>query len=210
MSGRDKRKSLAKAVDKAAAQFLSKPFASVRVADIAKEAGTSTATVFDAFESKRGLFAEALRRFLESGLPHLSARPEDGGTLEQMLGALARHAKLFSMPGTRRAFRLIGANEEQVSAEAVVEKRTRVEQHWDMIAAHCTRAMKARMLRAGESHEMAKYVCARLNYDTVFFGTTMRLDRDPPASPAGEAAVRALAPFLTLSGRKRAAAWLKK
>jgi len=61
----NKAEALSRVLDVAAELFMSRPFADVSMAEVARLAHCSTATIYNAYESKEGVFVSALSRQLD-------------------------------------------------------------------------------------------------------------------------------------------------
>jgi AcrR family transcriptional regulator len=81
----DKREKMDRFLEAAARAFTQNSYADVSIADLARDAGTATATVFAIFKSKDGVFDAALRGFVAKRLNGIAELDAAAPPVERLL-----------------------------------------------------------------------------------------------------------------------------
>ncbi|WP_315737429.1 MULTISPECIES: TetR/AcrR family transcriptional regulator [unclassified Bradyrhizobium] len=82
-------------------EFIARGFAATRLDDIAKRAGVAKGTIYLHFKDKESMFEELIRTAIVPFVGRLAAPPPAGGSVRDMVEALARMF-LQEVAGTRR------------------------------------------------------------------------------------------------------------
>ncbi|MGJ4908069.1 TetR/AcrR family transcriptional regulator [Bradyrhizobium sp. HKCCYLS2033] len=83
-------------------EFIARGFAATRLDDVAKRAGVAKGTIYLHFKDKESMFEELIRTAIVPFVGRLAAPPPAGGSVRDMVEALARMF-LQEIAGTRRA-----------------------------------------------------------------------------------------------------------
>jgi AcrR family transcriptional regulator len=190
-----KTESLNRAVDAAAQLFSERPFDEVQIAEIAARARCSSATIYGAFETKKGLFRAALQRHSGKNWPALAQAPGPG-SLANLLAYLSERISSLSTPVMQNFWRSVSTDTTHV--EKVMQDSVLGTDRLAAIVDEVERCMDAGLLRRSDPSAVAYLLLAGTGYEPVVYGLLFNPDAGYNA-PAIIDAV--LSPLVTEQGR---------
>lgn len=199
-----KTESLARAVKTAALMFSERPYEEVSIAEIACRAHCSSATIYEAFETKKGLFRAARLQGLGVAWPLVSG--ETGpATLACLMDHLTNRVARLSRPVLHNFWRSSSIDAEHFRGH--VQDSIDREGHLGALVDEVQRCMDAGLLRQGDPCSFAYVMLAGSGYEPVVYG--LLFDRD---TTRGAAAIMeaVLSPLVTDRGRAELAAYIDK
>lgn len=161
-----KAESLVRVIEVAAAQFSAHGYDAVSVSQIAAEARCSSATIYEAFGDKKGLFREALLQRLNP-VPEL-ASDETTTSLHPLLAYFTARVWSLSSPEVRNLFLSGGVDAEALRSgfQASVTHDGRLE----AVVQEVERCIEAGLLRPGDPRDIAYLMWAGAGFQPIVYG----------------------------------------
>lgn len=197
-----KIESLNRAVQTAADLFAEKPFDEVQIADIAARAHCSTATIYEAFETKKGLFQAALRHKSGRDWPVLK-RASAPNTLFPLMSFLSSRITRLSTPAMNNFWRSVSSDTKHV--EQVMQQSLLDTDQLGAIIEQVELCMNEGRIRSGEPGAVAYLLMAGTGYEPVVYGLLYGRQAACPTAAILEAV---LSPLVTELGRQELSAFV--
>lgn len=197
-----KTESLARAVKTAALMFAERPYEEVSIAEIAARAHCSSATIYEAYETKKGLFRAARMQGLGKVWP-LVADERGPAALVGLMDHLSDRIAELSKPTLHNFWRTAGVDAEHLRGH--MQESIEREGHLGALVDEVQRCMDAGLLRQGDPCGFAYVMLAGSGYEPVVYGLLFGRDTTC-AAPAIIEAV--LGPLVTDRGRAELSAYI--
>jgi AcrR family transcriptional regulator len=197
-----KVESLSRVVETAALLFSQRPFEEVQIAEIAARARCSSATIYEAFETKKGLFRAALLHHSKRTWPDI-AQGEGPATLSRLIEFLADRIVGLSTPSMKNFWRHV--SEDHAHTQAVMQKSVGDTPHLGEIVDEVQRCMDAGLLRAGDACAVGYLILAGTGYEPVVYGLLFDIEA---ACRAPAIIEMVLTPLVTDLGAEELAAYV--
>lgn len=199
-----KTESLARAVEAAAAMFSEKAFEQVQVAEIAARARCSSATIYEVFETKKGLFRAVQMLRLERQWPHFTNGPGEA-TLVGLMDYLSSRVAGLSKPAMHNFLRSasVDAENSRGNIAYLIER----ESHLGALIGEVQKCVDAGLLRRGDPSAIAYVMLAGSGYEPVMYGLMFGSD-----ATCDTAAIlkMVLGPLVTKRGKAQLKAYIDK
>jgi AcrR family transcriptional regulator len=197
-----KTESLNRAIQTAAELFSERPFEDVQIAEIAARAHCSSATIYEAFETKKGLFRAALLHNTGAKWPELT-REHAPTTLFPLMNFLTARIAGLSRPRMHNFWRSVSSDTTHV--EKVMQNSLLDIGRLGVMVEEVQACMDEGLIHAGDASAVAYLLMAGTGYEPVVYG--LLYGRAAATSPS--AIVEAvLTPLVTDTGRKELAAFI--
>jgi AcrR family transcriptional regulator len=190
-----KTESLNRAVETAAQLFSERPFNEVQIAEIAARARCSSATIYGAFETKKGLFRAALLKYSGKSWPALT-HDAGPGSLSNLLAFLSERIAGLSTPVMDNFWRSVSTDTAHV--ENLMQHAVLGTDRLDAIIDEVKRCMDAGLLRRSDPTSVAYLLLAGTGYEPVVYGLLFGRDTSCNAAAIVEAV---LSPLVTEQGQ---------
>lgn len=162
-----KTESLNRAVEAAAQLFSERPFNEVQIAEIAARARCSSATIYGAFETKKGLFRAALLKNSGKDWPAL-ARDTQPASLSKLLAFLSDRIVGLSTPAMHNFWRSVST--DTVHVENVMQHSVFGSDRLDTIIDEVEQCMDEGLLRRSDPTAATYLLLAGTGYEPVVYG----------------------------------------
>jgi AcrR family transcriptional regulator len=199
-----KTESLARAVQTAAQMFSEKPFEEVQIAEIAARARCSSATIYEAFQTKKSLFRAALLQNSGESWPDI-AHDLGPPSLLPLLEFLTDRISGLSTPSMRNFWRSVCADATHV--HNVMQRSLQGTSHLGDIVDEVERCMEGGLLRQGDPLGFAYLILAGSGYEPAVYSLMFSRDATPGAVAILETV---LSPLVTEAGQAELAAYVAK
>jgi AcrR family transcriptional regulator len=197
-----KTESLNRAIQTAAELFSERPFEDVQIAEIAARAHCSSATIYEAFETKKGLFRAALLHNSGANWPVLT-RTGTPTTLFPLMTFLVERIGGLSKPSMHNFWRSVSSDTTHV--EKVMQHSLLGPDRLGVMVEEVQLCMDEGLLRAADASAVAYLLMAGTGFEPVVYG--LMYGRAAATSPI--AIVEAvLSPLVTELGRQELAAFV--
>jgi len=190
-----KIESLTRALQTAAQMFSERPFEQVQVAEIAARARCSSATIYEAYETKKGLFRAAMAQNSGNAWPNLTNDP-DPPSLTHLMDFLSERMAGLATPRMSNFWRSVSVDTPHV--ENVMEQMLHRTDHLSTIVEEVRRCMDQGLLRRGDPKAVAYLILAGTGYEPLAYGLLFGLDATCGAAAILEAV---LGPLVTGLGQ---------
>ena len=197
-----KVESLTRVVETAAQLFSQRPFDQVQISEIAARARCSSATIYEAFETKKGLFRAALLHHSKRSWPDI-AHGDGLAGLSRLIEFLADRIVGLSTPSMKNFLRHLST--DRAHSRAVMQKSIGDTPHLGEIVDEVQRCMDADLLRAGDPYAVSYLLMAGTGYEPVVYGLLFDIE---VACGAPVIIEMVLTPLVTERGANELAAYV--
>jgi len=161
-----KAESLARAIDVARTMFRDRPYEDVSIAEIAAMAKCSSATIYEAFESKNGLYEEVR---LKEIAPTWTLAPDDGppglaGLISYFLGRVL----YLASPEAHNLIRSAPHNREAVRRS--VGQSIQMHSQLGDVVAEVESCISSGLLKKGDPQAIAYVLYAASGFEPIMYG----------------------------------------
>jgi len=189
-----KAESLARAIRVARAMFRDRPYEDVSIAEIAAEARCSSATIYEAFESKGGLYEEVrLKEIAPAWTLASEGQPGLAGLVSYFLG----RALYLGSPEAHNLIRSAPHNREAVRRS--VGQSIRMRSQLGEVVAEVESCISAGLLKKGDPQAIAYVLYGASGFEPVMYGQIF--SEDTAVAPA-EIVRTVFSVLVTAKGRK--------
>lgn len=199
-----KIESIARAVQVAAQMFSEKAFEKVQIAEIAARSRCSSATIYEAFETKKGLHRAAMLQYSRRAWPNL-AQNSGPPTLFHLMDFLSERISGLSTPTMHNFWRSVGV--DMIDSRTIMWNPTQQTKHLGAIVDEVQRCMDAGLLRRGDPQAFAYLILAGGGYEPVVYSLLFGPDATGGAAAILEAV---LSPLVTELGQAELTAYVNK
>ena len=167
-----KAESLARAIRVARTLFRDKPYEDVSIAEIAARAKCSSATIYEAFESKSGLYEEVR---LKEIAPTWSLVPGAGRSgLAGLISYFLGRALYLGSPEAHNLIRSAPHNREAVRRS--VEQSIQMRSQLGDVVAEIESCISSGLLKKGDPQAIAYVLYAASGFEPIMYGQLFRDD----------------------------------
>jgi TetR/AcrR family transcriptional regulator, regulator of autoinduction and epiphytic fitness len=187
-----KQKSRAQIVAAAKMLFLAHGYGATSLADVAREAGVSTGTLFNNYPAKRDLFGAVMSAFWENEKPPPSPAPGDPRKGLRAIGM--DYARLLLDAQTVPLFRMMIAEVPHFPelGHELYEKGKKP--YLDRLQAYLAQEVRARTLKVKDAGLASRQFLGMIN-DIVFWPRTLVVDMNVTATEAAQVVDEAVETF---------------
>jgi len=167
-----KAESLARAIGVARAMFRDKPFEDVSIAEIAATAKCSSATIYEAFQSKSGLYEEVR---LKEIAPAWSLVQDAGRSgLAGLIFYFLERALNLGSPETHNLIRSAPHNREAIRRS--VEQSVKMRSQLGEVVAEVESCISSGLLKKGDPQAIAYVLYAASGFEPIMYGQIFNHD----------------------------------
>jgi AcrR family transcriptional regulator len=202
-----KANSLARVVETAAQMFAERPFEEVQVAQIAARARCSSATIYEAFETKKGLFRAAMLHNAGRRWPEIADGVQEVG-LTCLLEFLTDRIHQLATPTMKSFWRNVSEDAANVpQAQGLTRKALQDASRMDKVVDEVRRCMESGLLRQDDPYAVTYLIMAGTGYEPVVYSLMFGA-----AGGADAPAIihTVMSPLVTEVGRTELAAYVSR